>query len=49
MIAEVEVVVAVVEEIVMHSRAVAGEIVMRSRTERRALVHHRKRRSRRLT
>jgi hypothetical protein len=51
MIAEVEVVVvvAVAEEIVMHSRVAVGEIVMRSRTERRAPVHLRKRRNRRLT
>jgi hypothetical protein len=49
MIAEAEEVVVVAEEIVMHSKAAAGEIVMRSKTERRVPVHRRKRRNRRLT
>jgi hypothetical protein len=45
MIAEVEAVAAAVEEIGMHSKAVAEEIAMRSRTERRVPVPPRKRRN----
>jgi hypothetical protein len=48
MIAEVEAVVVAVEEIGTHSKVVAEEIAMRSRTERRVPVHLRKRRNQHL-
>jgi hypothetical protein len=48
MIAEAEAAVAVVEEIVMPFKVVAEVIATHSRTERRVLVHLRKRRNQRL-